>query len=251
MTAVPASLRTVSPFFAHAIPCLILSVVATVLFWWNPFGKPAQWATFHVLMLSDNTGEAQLTPGGDNTDIHSGETFSQPVVGGGRLNHIQFRIPTGRLYGFLFKGLDRPGTVEIQKSWITNASGEVAAIISPASMQSSIKDVRPGSVAGSVRYQVKPGDVLSGLSFKLKSPLDLTLEPPPPMWQIAVVFLATLSAGILLSSYLVRRRDAIGRALGRIRNWCEARPRRALLLAAIFSVAVSAFPVICGGKSYV
>jgi hypothetical protein len=251
MTAVPTSLRTVSPFFSHAIPCLILAVVATVLFWWNPFGKPPQWATFHVLMLSDTSGEAQLMPGGDNTDIHSGATVSQPVVGGSQLNHIQFRIPTGRLYGFVFKGLDRTGEIEIQKSWITNASGEVAAIMAPASMQRSIKDARPGSVAGSLRYKTKTGDVLAGLSFTLKPPLDLTLELPPPVWQIAVVFLATLFVGILLSSYLVRRREAIGRALGRIRDWCEARPRRAILLAAVFSVAVCAFPVIFGGKSYV
>ncbi|MEP6669100.1 MAG: hypothetical protein ABJF10_08110 [Chthoniobacter sp.] len=251
MTATPATSRAPSLLFAHAIPGLILAVVVTVLFWWNPFGRPPQWATFHVLLKSDVAGQAQLLPDVDRTGLHKGHLLSQPVEGGSRLNHVQFKIPAGRLCAFVLNGLDRSAEVEIQKCWITTGSDEVAAIIPPATMQLSIADARAGSVAGSVRFHTKKGEVLTGLHFTPRPPIDLSIEPPPPLWEIAVVFLVTLVGCVLISVGLVNRREAMVRALSRARAWCEARPRCALLAAAMLSVMVCAFPVIFGGKSYV
>ena len=103
----PATARAPSPLFAHLIPSLILAVVATVLFWWNPFGKPPQWATFHVRLKADVAGQTQLLHDVDGTGLHKGKLLSQPIEGGNRLNHVQFRIPTGRLCSFHSQ---RPGS---------------------------------------------------------------------------------------------------------------------------------------------
>ena len=140
--------------------------------------------------------------------------------------------------------------MEIEKCWITTGSGEVAAIISPASMQLSIQGASVGT-DGSVRFRTQVGDVLTGLHYTPRPPLDLAIEPPPPMEEIALVFLATLFGCVVISSALVNRREALGRAWTGMRAWTEARPLRSILAAALLSVTVCAFPVIFGGKSYV
>lgn len=251
MTAPTFPSRTPSPLFAHAIPSFVLAVMVTVLFWWNPFGRPPQWATFHVLLKSDVAGHAELRPDVDGMGVHKRFRLTEPVEGGNRLNHLQFRIAAGRLRDFTLTGLDRAAEMEIQKCWITTEQGDVVAVLPPASMQTSIQGARPGSVEGAVRFQTKIGDALTGLEFRADPPIDLTIESPPPLGEIATVFLVTLVVGVLVSSWLVHRRAAMAQMVARLRGWSEARPRRSILAVAVLSVTVCAFPVIFGGKSYV
>src|SRR5258708_501303 len=165
MTALPAASRAPSPLFAHLIPSLILAVVATVLFWWNPFGRPPQWATFHVLLKADVAGQTQLLHDVDGTGLHKGKLLSQPIEGGHRLNHVQFRIPAGKLCAFILNPLDRAGEVELLRCWITTQSGEVAAVISPASILESGEGAVANPADGSVRFRTKSGVALTGSHF--------------------------------------------------------------------------------------
>ncbi|HSI12978.1 MAG TPA: hypothetical protein VK961_13095 [Chthoniobacter sp.] len=243
--------RASSPLSAHAIPSLILAVVVTILFWWKPFGHPTASPVFHILVKSDVDGRAQLLPDVDHTGLHKGSAITESVRGGNRLNHVEFRIPSGLLCSFVLTGLDRPGEVEIQKCWITTGRGEVVAILPPANMISSLGDFQLGSVEGSVRFHTEQGGTIRVLQFTPHTPIDLAVEPPPPLWQIALVFLGSLVGSVLLSSWLTPRRGAMSTALRRAKAWGEARPFRTILVAAVFSVTLCAFPVIFCGKSYV
>ena len=251
MTAQPATSRASSSLFVHAIPSLILAVVATVLFWWNPFGKPPQWASLHLVMQSNVPGNVQLLYDVDGTGLHKGHLVVQPIQGGNRTSHIQFRIPSGRLVNFILDGLDRPAEVEIDKCWIAAVDGEVAAILPPTRLKGSLINAVPGSAPGSVRFQTQINGTPQGIMYVAHPAIDLTAEPPPPLWQIALVFLGTLVVCVFASTALAPRRERCLEALRCGFAWTQARPRRSILLAAVLSVTMCAFPVIFGGKSYI
>ena len=181
MTAQPSVSRAPSPLFSHLIPSFTLAVLATILFWWNPFGHPNASPEFHLLMKSNVKGLALLLADVDGTGLHKGHLNGQPVEGGDRLNHVKFQIPPGRLCGFILTALDRPAEVELQKCWITTGHGDVVAILPPASMLSHAKDVQPGSVEGSVRFRTDKGGTIQGFQYSPKLPIDIAVEPPPPL----------------------------------------------------------------------
>lgn len=251
MTAQPLSTRVSSPLFAHLIPSLALAVVVTVLFWWNPFGRPPQFATFHVLMKSDVAGQALLVAGVDHIDIHKATRISQPVEGGNRQNHLQFSIPTGRLHGFSLNLLDKPAEVELQQCWITDQAGELLLHVPLADLLPSLQGHGARLTENGLRFQTVANGALAGLRYVPSLPIELAVEPPPPFWEIVVVFLGTLVGFTALSSALVPRRDQIARTLTRWGGWCVANPVKAILLAAIASVLLSTFPVVFCGKSFV
>ncbi len=246
----PASSRDPSPLFGHLIPSLILAAVATVLFWWNPFGKPPESATFHVVLKSDVAGQTQLIHDVDGTGLHKGKLLSMPVEAG-RVSHVRFVIPAGKLCGFILTGLDRPGEVQIQKCWITTQSGEVAAVLSPARMQSALAGAGTIESDGSLRVRARVGEELKGLHFTPDPPIDLATEPPPPLWQIALVFAGSLGGCVLVSLWLVRRRETLCHWWAAAGAVVAANPLRSITAAAVLSVCVCGFPVIFGGMSYV
>jgi hypothetical protein len=253
MTAIPttSTRASSSPLFAHLIPSLILAVIATVLFWWNPFGAPPKWATFHVRLKSDVAGQVRLLHDVDGTGLHKGKLLSQPVEGGNRVNDVQFRIPAGKLCAFVLTALDRPGEVELLECSITTQSGEVAATISPRTIAESVKGASLNPADGSVHFRTEGGDASTGFHYTPMPPLELSNEPPPPDWQIVLVFVATWIGGVLASTALVSRREKLGRAVSAARLCIESRPLRTILVAALLGVTTCAFPVIFGGKSYV
>ena len=242
---------TRSPLFLHLIPCLILATVCTVFFWWNPFGYVPEHATFEVLMHSDTAGEAQLLPDIDGCGLHKELSFSAPVEGGGRSTHLRFTLTAGRLGAFIFSPLDRAGEVTIERCWIANEAGEVIAAISPSALRRYDQGGAAAGADGALHLHAGVGQTITGLHFEPDPPIELAEQLPPPPEQLLAVFALALLVSATLSLKLRGRLGAVRRWGARLLQWCAAHPRRALLGAALLAVALSCFPVLFLGKSFV
>lgn len=248
MNPPPPAARGPSPLFRQLLPALLLAGFAAIVCWWNPFGPQPDKAYFHVLLRPSVAGEVQLAVNMDGTGLRKEQAQSQPMKGG-ELNHVCFIIRAGKLGKFLLTPLTTEGQVDFLRCWMVTESGEVAAVLSPASLTTSVPRMLLADAGGAVRLLSRVGSATTDLEYKPEPPIDLALTPPPPAWQIAVVFLGTLLAGIFLPRLATR--VAWWRQAARLLRWAHRRPRTAILAVAVVSVTVSCFPVIFCGKSFV
>lgn len=239
--------RGPSPSFRQLLPALLLACFAVVVFSWNPFGPVPRHAYFEALIRPGVAGETQFLAAVDGAGLHKERTLSQPIRAG-ETNHVRFQIPAGKLSAFVFSPLAADGDVDILRCWFTSESGELVAAVPPSSLAASFPAAhRLGD--GAIRLPGLMGETITGLRFDPVPPLDLAYVPPPPAWQVALVFAGTLLAALLFP-----------RGMGRLpwRAWAAAvgrrirlHPRRAIFAAALVSAVLSCFPVVFCGKSFV
>jgi hypothetical protein len=245
-TTTPAS-RGPSPLFRRLLPALLLACFASIVFWWNPYGKQPTDAYFHVLLFPSVAGETTLAVNIDGTGLRKEHAQSQAIEAG-KINHVCFIIRAGKLSKFLLTPLTTEGEVTLIRCWMATESGELAANLPPASLAASIPGIVPDST-GAVRLPSRVGEVSLGLEVKPNPPIDLAATPPPPAWQIVIVFLAVLVMGMFLPQ--VAARVAWRKHGARLMHWAHRRPRTAILAVAVVSATISCFPVIFCGKSFV
>ncbi|HEV7867711.1 MAG TPA: hypothetical protein VGO90_08520 [Chthoniobacteraceae bacterium] len=233
--------------FRLLLPALIGACFATAIFSWNPFGRLPEHAYFEALLRPAVAGEARFLANIDGAGLRNARTIS-PSMRAGEVNRVHFEIPAGQLYAFAFTPLAAEGEVEVLRCWLSTESGEVAAVLSPAMLAGASPGVRQLS-RGGVRVPGMVGTAATVLHFKPTPLIDLTTMPPRPLWQLLLVFAGSLLA-VVGFNRLVNRprwRTLAASALARTRG----QPRLAILAVAVVSVAVSCFPVIFCGKSFV
>src|SRR5882724_7830189 len=93
--------REPTRLFLHLLPCLVLAVCCTVLFWWKPFGQPPRKAYFEAVLQSEKSGTAQLHFDVDGAGPTPGQPASMPVPGG-HPTRVQFQITAGKLTTLIF-----------------------------------------------------------------------------------------------------------------------------------------------------
>jgi hypothetical protein len=248
MTSSPP-VREHSRFFLQLLPSLALAVFVTAFFWWNPFGRGPQLAHLEVLMRSEKPGTAQLIADVDGTGLRKEKTVSVPVPGGGDISHIHFDIPAGKLRAFIFTPRAEEGDVDVLRCVLTTEDNEVVGIISPTALLQVHPEQAQPLPDGAFRFHSRMAGAMAGLQFNPEPPIDLAIVPPPPAWQLTLVFLVTLCAAPVFSRNLLRlpwRRwvAAAGRQI-------RLRPRLAILACALFSAVLSCFPVVFCGMSFV
>lgn len=246
-TSKPAS-RGPSPLFRRLLPALLLACFATIIYWWNPYGKQPDNAYFHVLLRPSVPGEVSLAVNIDGTGLRKEHAQSQAIEAG-KINHVCFIIRPGKLSKFLLTPLTTEGQVDLIRVWMETESGELAADLTPASLAASLPGVTPVDASGAVRLPSRLGSVTTGLEVKPEPPIDLAATPPPPAWQIVIIFVVVTAAGVFLpqvASRVAWRKHGAG-----VMRWARRRPRMAILAVAIVSVSISCFPVLFCGKSFV
>jgi len=236
--------------FRHLLPCAVLALVITVLVCWNPFGKP-QPVCFNVLMKSSVPGTAYFDVNVDGIGLLMRQAMLAPVEGNERVTHLKFNFASGRASCFVFDPLDRPGTVEIQRCWISYSDGEFLAEISPAGATTSGQEEEKTSPTGGLRLQCRPNIPFGPLKFIPRVPVEIPSAPPPSMGEMLSVFAASMFGFFLISVSLESRRERLFRFADIAAEWIAGHARSSIFLAAIFSVAICLFPVIFGGKSFV
>ncbi len=246
-TSKPASSGP-SPLFRRLLPALLLACFATIVFWWNPFGPQPEHAYFHVLLEASVPGDVRLAVNIDGTGLRK-ETAQSQTITGGEVNHVCFVIRAGKLSKFLLTPLTTEGHVDLLRCWMTTENGDLAATLTPASLARALPGAMPVDASGAVRLPSRLGSVTTGLEFKPEPPIDLALTPPPPFWQIGLVFVLVLVAGLFLPQAATR--IAWRKHGARLLRWAHRRPRTAILAVAVASVTVSCFPVVFCGKSFV
>ncbi|MDR3404301.1 MAG: hypothetical protein P4L99_17515 [Chthoniobacter sp.] len=252
MTIPPPTPSGPSPHFRYLLPALLFAAFGTLVFWWNPFGPQPEHAYFEALIRPSVPGQTQLVTNIDGTGLRKELMMSQPVKAG-MVNHVRFTLRAGKLCAFILTPLNTEGhgdgTVDLLRCWMTTEKGELVAILRP----SSIADARTGAMPlgedGAIRLPARVGEINTGLDFKPEPPIDLALTQPPPVWQFLVVFVLTLTVALVLPR-LAQRIDWRARLVP-VARWVRRQPRTALFLAAVASVAVSCFPVVFCGKSFV
>ncbi len=246
-TTTPAS-RGPSPLFRRLLPALLLACFASIIFWWNPYGRQPANAYFHVLLKPSVAGEVTLAVNIDGTGLRKEYAQSQAIEGG-KINHVCFILRAGKLSKFLLTPLTTEGEVDLIRCWMETESGELAADLTPASLAQVVPGIRPDPATGAVRLPSRLGSVTTGLEVKPEPPIDLAATPPPPAWQIIFVFLAVVAAGMVLPQ--ITSKVAWRKHGARLLHWAHRRPRTAIFAVAVVSVAISCFPVIFCGKSFV
>ena len=241
--------RGPSPLFQQLLAALLLACFATVVVWWNPFGWPPEHAYFEAILKPSVSGQAGFLANVDGVGLRLEKTIFQPIKAGEQ-NLVRFTIPAGKLCAFVFTPLAGDGDVDVLRCWLTSESGELVAELPPPSIAASIPGARFLRESGGVRLHGRMDGRTTGISQDLTPPIDLALTPPPPDWQIVLVFGGTLLAafGLLrLAGRLTTWRSWVATVLRGLR----AHPRRAIFLAGACSAVLSCFPVVFCGKSFV
>ena len=236
--------------FRHLSPCAVLALVVTVLVCWNPFGKP-QPVCFHLLMKSSAAGRAAFDLSVDGIELQMRPPVLARVEGNDQLNHLKFNFTAGRVTCFALLPLDGPGVLEIERCWITHADGDWVAEMLPAGATTSGQEDVSTSSTGMLRLRSRPNASFGILKFIPKIPMEIPSALPPSTGEMLGVFAASMFGFVILSVALESRREKVFRLANAAAGWIAGHPRRAIFLAALFSVAICLFPVIFGGKSFV
>jgi hypothetical protein len=239
--------RGPSPLFRQLLPALFLACFAVVVFLWDPFGSVPRRAYFEAQLRPSVAGEVQFLADVDGAGLHKERTMSQPVRAG-EMTRVRFQIPAGKLSAFVFSPLVADGEVDVMRCWLTTDNGNVVALVSPESLAASFPAaLRLGN--GAIRLPGRMGETITALRFDPKPPLDLGFTPPPPAWQLTLVFLGTVIAVLALSQGVAKLpwRAWTTAAWRRIR----LHPRWAIFAAAFASTVLSCFPVVFCGKSFI
>ena len=242
--------REPTRLFLHLLPCLALAVFCTVLFWWNPFGKPPQKAYFEAVLQSDQPGTVEFHFDVDGAGLRYGGTEPVTVPGGRAATRVRFTMPAGKLCAVNFTPRAEEGVADVSRCWVASEAGEVIKIFPSAAIAHANPKFAEPLPSGSLRFHSQPKQGFDTLQFRPQPPIEMAIEPPPPTWQVIVVFALSLGMALGLSLTLGDRLAA-ARWIPRVTAWVKAHPVSALLLAAAFSVTLCCFPVIFCGKSFV
>ncbi|MEP6669101.1 MAG: hypothetical protein ABJF10_08115 [Chthoniobacter sp.] len=242
--------REPTRLFLHLLPCLALAVCCTVLFWWNPFGKPPEKAWFEASVVSEKPGTVAFHFDVDGSGLRFGRTEPVKVPGGRGATHVRFAMPAGKLCAVNFVPRVEGGIADIREMWLTSESGEVIAMFPPSVIVAANPKFAELLPNGVLRFHSQPQEEKNGLQFRPEPPLEMAIEMPPPAWQVCLVFAFSLALTLWLSMKFGDRL-AVASWIPRLADWARAHPVWALFCAAAFSVMVCCHPVIFCGKSFV
>ena len=136
------------------------------------------------------------------------ETMLSQAVEPGRVNHVRFSIRAGKLGEFRFTPLTTDGQVDLLRCWISSERGEVLALLPPASIAANL----PGGASrmgkdGSVLFPSRSGlntSVPTSIQYNPPTPIDLAATPPPPFWEVTLVFALVFAASFSLPRWVGR-----------------------------------------------
>lgn len=242
--------REPTRLFLHLLPCLALAVVCTVLFWWQPFGQLPAHAHLHALVASDQPGTVAFNYDVDGAGIKYGRTEPVKVPGGRAPTHVQFTMPAGKLNAMLLVPRAEEGKAYLLRCWLSSESGGLITELPLAVIAKANPRYAAMLPNGILIFHSQPQADDNGLSFHPEPSIELGVVPPPPIWQVILVFVVSLAISLALSLAFGERVVA-ARWIARISEWAVAHPARALFCAAVFSVTLCCFPVIFCGKSFV
>ncbi len=181
--------------------------------------------------------------------IRESDSSHIPVSAGATAVVYRLPLPAGTYRTLRFDPLESAGTIVIESLRVLTEDGHLVRPLAPANLRALEHIASRREIGGQLEVVVAEGETDPQLELALDPPLRLTsfwwyLGQMAP--RAAGVF-ATLAALLFLID-----RVALVRTLGsRAARWAKAHPRRGVALVAVFAVALSAYPVVFLGRSYV
>ncbi len=160
----------------------------------------------------------------------------------------RYLLPYGRITGLRFTPIDRAGRVTISDARIVDEAGRVIRQFAAADFSSGRGYPEVRREGSAVACSATASDGESYLAVSLPSPLSLKLTFAAVWRPVAPLVLAMLAVGCMLATPF---RERVARPTESARAWFRARPRSAILLAAIAIVLWQAHPVVFEGRSFV
>ena len=172
-----------------------------------------------------------------------------PVTAGATAGVYRLPLAAGTFRTLRFDPLECAGTIVIESLRVLTEDGRLVRPLAPANLRAVEHIASRRLIGDQLEVVVAEGETDPQLELVLDPPLRLT-----SLWwyigqivpRAAVVF-ATLAALLFLID-----RVALVRTLGgRAARWAKAHPHRGVALVAALAVALSAYPVVLLGRSYV
>jgi hypothetical protein len=208
-------------------------------------------------MRSSFSGFAQLYYNADSGDKEA-DSVRLPLQGGNRDVDYKFRLPEGTYSLLKFNPTDRPGNVmTLSQMRIVTGAGRLVRAIEPNQVKASqqIERLEPGPTSMSLTTTSSADNPI--LSLELREPLVLK-SFARASWRTLVrrfllSFPITFALGLLLTSVirLLGLNPTACRWAVAIRIWSTNHPQQAVLVVAALFVALSCYPVVFFGKSFV
>jgi hypothetical protein len=210
---------------------------------------------FEVTMRSSLPGTAHLhyVPAPASNDRDSVQVA---VQGGNSDRRYQFLLREGKYSRLWFQPIDQgSATLTLSEPRIVDRSQRVIRSISPG-------DISPVTEAG--RFEIRQGEISFTAAPHGEAPvLAVDFVPPLAVRSFASASLKTFGrrflssfflfaiAGLLIPPPFVSRVKSIGQKLYLTpAGWVRAQPPRVVVLVAVAAVAVSCYPVVFFGKSF-
>ncbi|MEO7698709.1 MAG: hypothetical protein ABIZ04_05755 [Opitutus sp.] len=241
-----------SPFLCSLFAALVCSCVVVIPFL-PSLGAAARSYVFEVDVASNDPGQAQFF-----YDIGRGfsesDSVHAPVPGGSAFTTLHFLLPTGDYRQLRFDPIDHPGQVQLKSARIVTLTGTAIHTFKPSDFtaQNQIESLRVSGDALTVATAANGTD--PNLGLQLERPIELAEHRAvvSDLLQRAIPVFVVFAAGLIAlrfcpPAWRLRARER----RERIQAFLLAHPGRAVALTAVLAVAVSSYPVLFLGKSYV
>ena len=201
-------------------------------------------------LTSDTAGRAQLS-WDSIASTASTHTDAVPVSKGAQV--LAFNLPDEKIRAFRLWPNDRIGTVSIRTVVVTGPENEIIGAFRPHDLVSTSPALELKMEDGAAVFTAQPGE---GVNILPALPLNLARRWLPFDRATAAMQFggATITAMLLLflaGRVSVVQRERLARSLTKMRDEQETWPKATLLMVAAFATALSCYPVIFAGKSFV
>jgi hypothetical protein len=231
------------------IPSLLTGLIAVFLLQVRPF-SPAHPFRMLVKLTSDTEGRARLAweSIGSKANLHSDAT---PVAKGAQV--LVFNVPDERIKAFALWPVDRAAKVSIRSAVLLDPENEIVFAFRPDALFPTVPTLDLKVEDGSARFTSQPGE---GVCFGPSQPLNLTRQwlpfaPATAALQLGAATIAVLLILLLADSMPAVRRARMVQVFAKMREDQAMWPNATLLFAAAIATALSCYPVIFAGKSFV
>ena len=230
-------------------PGLLIGLIAAFVLQVQPF-SPANPFRLLVKLNSDTEGRARLSWDsiGSTAIMH---TDAVPVSKGAQV--LAFNLPDEKMRAFRLWPVDRAAKIGILGAVLADPENEKIITFRPKDFSPTIPALDLRVENGAAIFTTQPGE---GVRFAPGQPLNLTrrwlpIEPATAALQFAGATIAAMLILLLAGSMSALQRARMAQTFAKMRDDQATWPRATLLLTAAVATALSCYPVVFCGKSFV
>ena len=230
--------------------CLAVATIVAAGFSAWPRGEAAS-HYFEITVRTSNPGTARFYPD-INAPLDDAHCQRAEITRANVDQTLSFALKDGRYLNLRFSPTDTPAsTITLSASRVVSRADNIVRLIAPEDIQPlrNLNSV-PGP-GGQVTLAATPGKDIPLVGIELGSPVILKTYAEPSGRTLArrfvISWLIVGFAALLVARWI---QFPARRVVKRFAEWLSARPARLILMTAASAVALSCYPVLFFGKSF-